>query len=178
MSNLVRKIEKIIKPWTIVLGFVALMMLGFCHEARSEVTAEIGAGFLSGQYSKGQTGIITERWGGPYGSRYAVGMGVISRQEVTDRSRTHYKMRSNLFVFAQRRVSFNLKGCTWDCISLGLGPAYFNATNRAIGSNFAAALSIEFRPTERLGLNIRHFSNAGSKPPNMGQDMLTLTYTF
>lgn len=176
--NITRKLEKLIKPAIIVFVFLVLFIIGAYNEARAEVTAEVGAGLLSGQFSGGGTAIITERWGGPYGSRYAVGMGWIDKQHVTDRDRDYYKLRYNLFAFAQRRVSFNLKGCEWDCISLGLGVAYFNNTNRALGSNFTAALSVEFRPTDRWSLNIRHFSNGGSAVPNMGQDMITIGYTF
>ena len=161
-----------------VVGLLLLFAWALYNEANAEVTAEVGAGFLSSQYSKGGTVIVTERWGGPYGSRYAIGMGYISEQQVLTRRRNFYEIRENLFVFAQRRASFHLKGCEWDCISIGLGVAYFNDTNRALGSNFNAALSIEFRPTDRWSLNIRHFSNAGSAVPNMGSDMITFGYTF
>ena len=176
MTNLTRKLEKLVKPAYLVGLFVVLLLIGFCHEAKAEVTAEAGAGFLSGEFSKGAALLVTERWGGPNGSRYALGMGIISSQEVTDRAGDLYKPRTNLFVFAQRRVSFG--SCEWGCFSLGIGPAYFNSTNRALGSNFTAALSIEYRFTPKWSINIRHFSNAGSASPNMGQDMLTIGYTF
>ena len=178
-SNLTRKFEKIIKPFFIVLTFIALLMFGFCREAKAEVTGELGAGFLSGQLSKGAALIVTERWGGPYGSRYSVGMGYISEQEVTDRKENFHEVRENLFIMAQRRVSFDIKGCPdHDCITLGIGPAYFNGISRWNGSKFVAALSVEFRPDEHWSVNIRHFSNAGSATPNMGQDLLTIGYTF
>ena len=167
-----------IKPWMIVALFLVILMLGFCHEAKAEVTVEAGAGLLSGQFSGGEVAVITERWGGPYGSRYAVGMGWINEQHVVDRARDRYEVPANLFVMAQRRVSFDLKGCEHDCISLGLGVAYFNNTSRWNGTKFNAALSVEFRPTDRWSLNLRHFSNGGSGMPNMGQDMITIGYTF
>lgn len=166
--NLWRKVEEVIKPWMIVLGFVVLMMVGFCHEAKAEVKAEIGVGLLSGEYSKGQAGVLSERFGG---GKYAVGMGVISRQEVTDRGGNFHKTKPNLFVFVQRRVMLG----DW---AFGLGPAYLNSTNRAIGSNFAAALSIEWAVSDHWSINVRHFSNAGSVSPNMGQDLLMIGYTF
>ena len=178
MTNFTRKLEKLVKPAILVALFVIVALIGVCQEAKAEVTAEIGAGILSGEFSKSGTILVTERFGGPYGSRYAFGLGVISRQEVTDRAGDLYKPDSNLFVFVQRRVSFDVGGRPWDYISLGIGPAYFNATNRALGSNFTAALSIEFRFTENWSVNLRHFSNAGSARPNMGQDMLTVGYTF
>lgn len=162
----------------IVLCILILAMAAFCQEAKSEITVEGGAGLLSGEFSGGGTAIVTERWGGPYGSRYAVGMGYIYKQHVTDRARDYYNVNENLFVFVQRRASFNIKGCEWDCISIGLGISYFNTLTRWNGSKFNAALSVEIRPTDRWSVNLRHFSNAGSAKPNMGQDMITIGYTF
>ena len=177
-TNLTRTIEKYFRPVLLVLAFLGLLMFAFAKEARGEVTTELGAGFLSGEVSKGAALILTERWGGPYDNRYSVGMGYISEQEVTDRSGDFYEVRENLWVQAQRRVPFPVKGCPIDCWGLGIGVAYFNGTNRALGSNLTAALSVEFRPNERLSVNIRHYSNAGSATPNMGQDMLSVGYTF
>ena len=167
-----------IKPVYLIGLLLLLFIFGAYKEAKAEITVEAGAGFLSGQYSQGQALIFTERWGGPYGTRYAIGMGYITKQEVIPRTEPLTQVRENLFVQAQRRVSFNIKGCKHDCISIGIGVAYFNATNRALGSNFTAAVSIELRPTEHWSFNIRHWSNAGSSPPNMGQDMITMGYSF
>lgn len=40
MDNIVRSLEKAIKPAIFVGIFVALLLFGFCREARSEVTAD------------------------------------------------------------------------------------------------------------------------------------------
>lgn len=166
MSNLWRRVESKIKPWMFVLAFVILMGLGFCREAQAEVSMEIGPPMLSGEYSKGAAGSITERF-----DLWAVGLGVISSQEVTDRSGTHYDLRSQLFMWIERRVQLGK-------FELGIGPAYLNAINRANGSNFNATLLIEYRPGDHWTLSIRHFSNAGSVSPNMGQDMILVGYVF
>ena len=175
MQNFTRKLEALVKPAALVGIFIILLAIGFCREARGEVTFEVGSGFLSGQFSKGAALIVTERWAD---NKWSAGMGYISQQEVTDRYENFHKLHENLFFMVQRRVSFDIKGCRHDCISLGIGPAYFNRISRWNGSNFVAALSVEFRPTEHWSVNIRHFSNAGSASPNMGQDMLTVGYTF
>lgn len=166
--NLWRKIESYIKPWIIVGVVLAFLSLGFCKEAEAgEVTAYVGAALLSGEFSQGYSGMFTEK----FDNKYQVGMGVISRQEVTDRGGNFYKLRPQLFVFAERTVDLN----SW---TISVGPAYLNAKNRAIGSNFAATLSIQYHLSERLSIEVRHFSNAGSATPNMGQDLLYLGYTF
>lgn len=174
MSNFTRNLEKLIKPILLIAAFILVFLFGFYREAHAETQVEVGAGLLSGQYSKGPTILATERWGGPLGSRYAVGMGYIYKQEVTDRRGYFYKLSENLFVFVQRRVCF----VDGDHLCLGMGPAYFNATNRALGSNFTIALSLEYRHKDHLSVNFRHFSNGGSAVPNMGQDMLTLGWRF
>lgn len=168
MTNWTRKLEAVVKPVAIIAVFLGVLTFGFYKEAKADVQLEVGAGFLSGEFSQGGALVLSERFG-PNG-RYALGMGYISEQEVTDRSEDFYEVRENLFVFAQRRVCQR-----WMC--LGIGAAHFNGTNRALGSKFTAALSVELEKGN-WSLNLRHFSNAGSAPPNMGQDMLTVGYAF
>ena len=156
-----------------------ILLLMFVGEARAEMTLELGLPLLSGEHRGGGALLVTDRWGGPYGSRYVVGLGYISEQEVNPTFELPSDVRENLYVSIQRRMSFTIDGCPdWDCISIGLGVAYFNGTNRALGSNFNVALSVEVRPDKRWSVNLRHYSNAGSDIPNMGQDMITLGYTF
>ena len=108
--------------------------------------------------------------------RYSWGMGYIYKQDVTPRNEPRQELQENLWIQGQRRVCF-LRD---DNVCLGLGAAYFNRTNRALGSHFTAALSVEVQPQSNSpwGLSYRHYSNAGSATPNMGQDMLMVTYTF
>jgi len=120
---------------------------------------------LSGQYAKGQSLLLTERW-----DKYSIGVGYITKQEVTDRSGTTYYPRENVFVHGMRHITIH------DRVELGLGVGYFNDTNRALGSNFQFSLLARYNLGERWTINFRHFSNAGSQRPNMGQDMLTVGY--
>jgi hypothetical protein len=55
--------------------------------------------------------------------------------------------------------------------------------NRLNGSqqNFALSLGVRWWEADRaaaIELALRHFSNAGLKPPNVGQDFVTLSYVF
>ena len=165
--NLWRKIESKIAPWMLVTIFLLLLLFGFYKEAKADVTVEIGPTFLSGKFSKGGIVEIHERF-----DKYQIGMGVISSQEVTDRAGDFYNVRANLFVHGQRvvKVSQNFD------FSLGVG--YVNAKTRWNGSNFVASLGIEYSHTDKWKVNFRHFSNAGSASPNMGQDMFTIGYKF
>lgn len=166
-SNWTRKLEAIVKPVTIIIAFLALLLFFFAKESKAEVQIEVGAGFLSGEFSQGGALLLTEKFGD---GKYLLGMGYVSEQEVTDRSEDFYEVRENLFFMAQRRVCQR-----WLC--LGIGAAHFNNTNRALGSKLTAALSVEV-VKNNWSINLRHFSNAGSAVPNMGQDMLTIGYAF
>ena len=142
--------------------------------ASAEVTLELGPTFLSSTLSNSAALMITERWGGKYSDSYSIGMGMTGPQEVTDSAGDFYEVKQNLWIQAQRRFCV-LKG---KHMCAGLGFAYFNGLSRWNGSNFVAALSIEIRPDERWSVNFRHYSNGGSVTPNMGQDILTLGWTF
>lgn len=167
MSNRWRDFEAKIKPLYIILFFLALILFAAHKEAKAEITVEVGPTFLSGEFADGGLLALTETFG-----KYSVGVGYVSKQEVTDRSGTFYELDENAFVQAYR--NFNV----YRGFNLGLGATYFNATNRALGSNFAFSCLVNWQITDNLSLNFRHYSNAGSATPNMGQDALTIGWTF
>lgn len=165
--NAWRKFEEVVKPWMIVVAFVLLLLLGFCREAKADVTVELGPTFLSGEYSKSGAILIRE----DFDNHYSLALGFMGEQEVTDRSGNTYHPGVNLFVQGQRQVRL---GQHWE---LGLGVAHFNATHRGLSSHFNAALSVGWEKGP-WSFHFRHWSNAGSSRPNMGQDLFTLGYTF
>ena len=165
--NVWRKIEEFIKPWMLIVAFILLVLFAAYKEARAEVSFELGAGFLSGEYSKGGMIMMSE----DFDSKYSLSMGYISEQEVTDRHDRFYEVRENLFVQGQRKFDLG----NWE---LGLGVAYFNAETRALGSKFTAAISLGYEWDSGFGIFLRHWSNAGSATPNMGQDALTFRWAF
>ena len=166
-SNLVRKFEKLVKPVLIIAAFMLLAFFGLSREAKADVSLELGATFLSGEYAQGQVLLLTEQF-----DRYSVGVGYITKQRVVDRSGTLYNIRENILIQAMRHIRITEK------FNMGIGVAYFNGTNRALGSNLEFSLLVRYDFSDRLSMNIRHYSNAGSSPPNMGQDMITFGYTF
>ena len=156
------------------MRILALVALLFSASANSESQVELGIGFLSSQFSKGGSIALHEMWGGSHGTKYSVGMGYIYKQEVTDRKGYFSELNENIWVEAKRRFCW-VEG---NRVCLGIGPSYFQNTNRALGKNFNIAVSLEIRPQNRVTINIRHYSNGGSGVPNMGQDMLTVGYLF
>ena len=170
MSNLWRKFESIVKPWQIVAVFILILLFGLYHEGHAEevVNVEVGPTFLSGEFSQGAILVLNSTWD----DRWRVGMGVVAPQEVTDRYNNFHEVNENLFVHGQRIVEITPK------IDLGLGVGYFNALTRWNGSHFVASMSVEYELSKNWSLNYRHWSNAGSASPNMGQDAFTIGYSF
>lgn len=167
-KNWVRRLEAVVQPVYLVGLFILLMTLGFCKEGKTdEVSMEIGAAFLSGEYSEGQVLMFNERF-----DKYSIGVGFITDQEVTDRAEDTYFPQENIVLQGQRHVSLS------DRFGLAFGAAYFNSTNRALGSNFQFTLSVHYQLNDRFSVQIRHWSNAGSARPNMGQDAITVGYHF
>ena len=169
-DNLWRKFERIVKPWMIVLLFVIILLFGFHKEGKADevVSAEIGPTLLSGQFSEGAMLLVNYTWD----DRWRIGMGVSSEQKVTPRNSPETNVRQNLYVHGQRLVHITSK------LDFGLGVGYFNATTRWNGTNFVASMSVEYNFTDKWKLSFRHFSNAGSGSPNMGQDVLLIGYSF
>lgn len=149
--------------WIIAL-FIVFLVLGFCREARSEVVMEIGPTVLSGESSEGGMVMVSETVG-----RWSFGAGYVSKQVC--HCNWPARLDENIFVQAQRLVKYR-------AVDLGLGLAYFQNTNRALGKNLTFSLSVGWRFSDHWGATVRHYSNAGSGSPNLGQDALVIQYHF
>lgn len=154
-----------------------LLLLLFFSTAHADFNIEAGKGNLSSEWT-GPVIVINERWGD-----WLIGIGYVGEQWVTpDGERDWYTKYSdvpapptfvdrNLFIHGQRLLK-------WKKFELGIGAAYFQNTNRALGKNFVVSASAGYHFNKHFSLNIRHFSNAGSGQSNMGQDALLIGYTF
>ena len=151
-----------IEGYWILAVFLVLLAFFFYKEANG-AEFEAGPGLLSGEYSEGGALIINERVG-----KWDVGGGYISKQYCHCTSPTDLK--ENIFFHGQRIVEYKMA-------EIGIGAAYFQNTNRALGKNLTWSLSLGFGG-EHWSMRLRHFSNAGSGSPNLGQDLLTLGYKF
>ena len=146
----------------IILVFV-LVLIFFLYEEANAVELEIGPAVLSGEYSEGGALIINESVG-----KWDIGGGYISKQVC----HCNYPddLKENIFFHGQRIVEYKM-------VEIGIGAAYFQNTNRALGKNLTWSLSLGFGG-EHWSVRMRHFSNAGSGSPNLGQDMVTIGYQF
>jgi len=159
------------------LIYKGLLILGlfWASIVQAEFNVEVGYGNLSSEWT-GPVILVQERF-----DDWLIGMGYVGEQWVTpDGEREWHSTRDseplptfvdrNLFLHGQRLLR-------WKDFELGIGAAYFQNTNRALGRRFTVSSSIVYH-FGNLSIAFRHFSNAGSGESNMGQDMLTLGYTF
>lgn len=165
-----RKGEAYIKPLYLVVAFIVLLLVGFAADkARAgELSVEVGAGFLSAEYSDGGAFILREKWA----DRYSVSLGYISEQWVVPRKEPRTYVKENAFIGVMRHVK------PWGCLELGIGGAWFANTSRALGTNANFSLELACEVSPRFDVSWRHFSNAGTGTPNMGQDILLVRYNF
>ncbi len=153
--------------WLALAGLVLLIFFLASESEAAEI--EIGPTFLSGDYAEGGIMLFTERVG-----VWSFGAGYVSEQFVATCGKTYgcieSDLRENIFFQVQRIVVY--KQC-----EIGIGPAYFQNTNRALGARTVFAISFGCG-SERWFVRARHYSNAGSATPNLGQDALTIGYRF
>ena len=148
-----------------------LLMLLFASVVHSETRTEFGPTYLSDESSGGGMLIVVERVG-----VWDLGVGYVSEQDVwptweRDNGYPPVHIRSNAFMYGQR---------VWrkGRFEFGLGVAHFSNNNRALGSRTTYPVVIGWNFNGRLSVRLRHFSNAGSAAPNMGQDALTIGVTL
>ena len=63
-------------------------------------------------------------------------------------------------------------------LDLGIGIVALQNTDDYNGSHANFSLMAGYRFTDKIGVIYRHWSNAGSVDPNLGRDMVLLTYRF
>ena len=169
------------KPVYLVLLFLFILFYLFARESKAEVQLELGPTNLSGNWAGGAL-LLSERFG-----KYDFGIGYISEQTVSLRAfdlkspdckritdgfnRCDFEIRENIFIQAQRIVKY--KRC-----EMGIGPAWFQNTSRVSGKQLNFSLMIGCNLSEKSFIRIRHWSNAGSATPNLGQDLLTIGWRF
>jgi hypothetical protein len=155
-----------------------IILLLLFSTAHADFNVEVGYSNLSSEWT-GPAVLIQERW-----DDWLIGIGYIDEQWVTpdgerdwhakyapDRPAKPTFVDRNLFLHGQRLLK-------WRKLEVGMGAAFFQNTNRALGKNFTVSASVGYHFNENFSLVFRHFSNAGSGESNMGQDMLNIGYTF
>jgi len=150
--------------YAFIAAFIIFALLA--EDADAEMRVEAGAAFLSAEYSEGAALFFSE----VLDDKYLLGLGIVGDQNGAFNG-GNIRVRSNLVVQAQRLI-------TYKRVTLGLGPAYWQHTNRALGSELLFSLSLGVNLWENWDFMYRHYSNGGTASPNTGQDLLLIGYRF
>ena len=159
---------------------IAILLLAV--QANAETAIEIGISNVGYRSTHSGMLMLQERFG-----KYAVGLGYISRQELNtcDRPDCQWLVREQLLFGVERLF-------TRKCLTFGIGPYWFQNTNRITGTHLNIRVALEVELNKHLSVKASHFSNAGSGAPqivcegdrcitgahNMGQDALLIVWRF
>ena len=157
--------------WLVVGIIVVFLTFISCENANAETTFELGVPATSLHFNESINFVLTERWNG----KWQIGLGLVGEQV----DKFGRDIRNNMFFFAQRVTRGPGK---LDNLLLGVGVGYFGHETSVMGSRLNFTLSIEYN-NPRKGIwpdfyVIRHFSNAGTSPPNSGQNLFNFGYSY
>ena len=149
----------------IIAAFVAALLLLFSVKARGEQTLAVEGGYAM---LRGETPVLGLTWGcpgcGPVGTDWEAGVDLIGES-------SHYRDNPNSIQVRGQIVD------GWKKAELGLGLFYQNSPGEYT-CNFGFHLLARYRFTDRLAVQWRHSSSAGSCRPNAGRDLLTVGWRF
>lgn len=141
-------------------ALLAVILLFIATTAQAEVQIEAGPTYLSGSYSEGQNLILVDR----ITPEWEIGAIYITEQYC------HCTWATDL----RENMGFMLNRVwTYKKVEVGLGGSIWQNTNRAFGKKMNFSLMVTYNFNDRFAIRARHFSNAGSAAPNLGQDMFT-----
>lgn len=147
-----------------VVVFVLVLLVLFAVKARgSELAFEGGSAMVRGYAPAIGLNINFPRQG-PVNTDYEVGFLLSGESH-------HYRDNPNAF------TGYGLIVDGYKSFELGLGFAYTNV-EWEYSCQLTAALMARWRPSQRIAVQWRHFSSAGSCKPNAGRDFLTASWRF
>jgi hypothetical protein len=150
--------------YAIVAFVIVLLLLFSIRSEGSELQVEGGAAVLRG-YTP--TIGLSIQWPdkGPAGTDYELGFLLIGDGDY------------NGVEFGNQVTWYAMLWDGYRGVELGLGGAYTTVEN-PFACQATFSLGARWRPTDRISAQWRHFSSAGSCQPNVGRDLLTLSWRF
>ena len=149
-----------------ILVFILLLLGGFATQCRAEPVMQFEGGST---IVRGYTPAIglTIIWpeAGPLDADFQCGIQLVGTSE--------YRSDNPNQAAVQCLVVDGYKK-----LDLGIGVVALQNTDDYNGSHANFSLMAGYRFTDKFGVIYRHWSNAGSVDPNLGRDMLLVTYRF
>jgi len=144
---------------------LSLLLWSMATPVVADTTLEIGQAWASGD--PGNACLIL----GERNEKYTANVGWCERHVVQADGR-NYLIKPNIWVEVQRIWKTPKH---WE---FGIGPSYWQNTNRALAKNFNYGVMARYKFNEDINITIRHYSNAGSGDYNMGHDFIGIGYRF
>jgi hypothetical protein len=148
-----------------ILAFVAVLLLLFSVKSRGEQTLELEAGAA---VLRGETPVIGLTIGcpecGPVNTSYEFGFDLVGDSHDYEDSPNSIGPRVMLVDGYKK-------------FEAGLGFQWWNVET-GYTCQFTFALMARYRATDRVAVQWRHSSSAGSCRPNVGRDLVTVAWRF
>ncbi len=148
-----------------IKAIVVALILAF-GAAQADTTIEIGQGWASGD--PGNAAVIL----GQRNEKYGIALGVIETNYIQSDG-LRQTLGRNMFVDVMRFWQTPQK--RWE---FGIGPSYFQNTNRALTKKLNFSLLLRFNINQDVSIVVRHWSNFGTDYYNMGQDFIGVGFRF
>jgi hypothetical protein len=126
---------------------------------------------LEAEFSNGEAFLVTHKTK----NNYEFGVILVTSQTTNQGgyycNNCYVTIPQNYAVRAAKHFHFN----RWD---LGGGIAYWHDHSLIFPQKQTFEITVGYRATDRLNLRLRHYSNAWQKEPNIGLNIVTITYDF
>lgn len=150
-----------------ILVFVLVLLGAFATQCRAESVMQFEGGST---VVRGYTPVIglTIIWpeAGPLDADFQCGIQLVGTSTFRDKDQSNQAAVQCLVVDGYKKLD------------LGIGVVALQNTDDYNGSHANFSLMAGYRFTDKFGIRYRHWSNAGSVDPNLGRDMVLLTYKF
>ena len=143
------------------VALFAVLALQLPNEATAETVVEVGPAFMLRRPGMGVAALWSERRAG-----WDVGLMVVTQQHLHG-----VELSTNAGLRITRVVRSGR-------VELGLGLGYWAHKSAAFSHKQVFELMGGVHLTERVALRFRHYSNAGQSMPNVGQNMVTASWSF
>ena len=148
-----------------IIAFIAILLTLFAFKARAEQTLEVEAGSAMLRGETPSIGLnIACKLCGPVNTDYEFGFDLIG--DSTDK-----QYNPNVIQLHAHIVD------GWKNAEVGFGFYYQNVETEYV-CQFGFHLMGRYRFTDRISAQWRHSSSAGSCKPNVGRDLLTVSWRF
>ena len=126
---------------------------------------EAGPAFLSGEFSEGGLLLISDR----VTPKWELSLAYVSEQHCHCAGVN--ELMENIGITGARLGQYK-------SLEFGIGASFWQNENRAFGEKFNVHALLGWNVSKKFAVRYRHWSNAGSGRPNLGQDALSLAWFF